>query len=100
MKVHTIDGHEVEITLDEAKRIHGTLSGKGQMAAPDAKEKYHKDAFHNILERAKAHHIVNVEDKEDDMKKLLLCGIQEGDAELIGEIIEWFISEHDKKVGA
>ena len=100
MKVHTIDGHEVEITLDEAKRIHGVMSGKGQMAAPDAKEKYHRDAFHNILERAKAHHIAGVEDKEDDMKELLLYGIREGDAELVGEIIEWFISEHDKKVGA
>lgn len=29
MKVHTTDGLEVEISVDEAKRIHGVMAGHG-----------------------------------------------------------------------
>lgn len=101
MKIRTIDGTMHDIDMAEAERIHREVEHirKG----PDQHESnahYHTRAYHNICELAKRHGIKNVADDESDMKDLLLVGLHEDDADMVGEIFEWFISEHAKKVGA
>lgn len=102
MKVKTVEGHEVEITLDEAKRIHNIMAG--HTPAPSGEHEtpaeYHKRAFHNIRNCAEYHGIRGVQDHEDDMKELFAIAVEEADGELLGEIVEWFISAHDMKVRA
>jgi ABC-type nickel/cobalt efflux system permease component RcnA len=110
MQIKTVDGSMQEISMEEAKRIYVEVRKRLTAAREDSHEEhhshheteaeYHDRAFHNICERAKAHHIINLKDTEDDMKKMLLYGISVGDADLVGEVVEWFISMHDKKVGA
>lgn len=108
MQITTVDGSVQEITMEEAKRIYVEVRKRLAASRPEhhdshhheTEAEYHDRAFHNICERAKAHHIINLKDTEDDMKKMLMYGIFVKDADLVGEVVEWFISMHDKKVGA
>lgn len=101
MQIKAIDGTMHEISMDEAKRVYHEMS-KHMAARPGTESpmQYHDRAYRNICERAKEHGIHGVEDDEDDMKELMLFAVKHDDADMIGEIIEWFISMHDRKVGA
>jgi hypothetical protein len=101
MKVKTIDGTMYEIDMAEAERIHREMESRHPSAAAhESNAHYQNRAYLNICKLAKKHGIRNVADDEDDMKKLLLFGMATGDADLVGEVVEWFIAEHAKKVGA
>ena len=100
MKIRTIDGTMQEIDMAEAERIHREMASRHPAAAHETNEHYQRRAYNNACELAKRHGIKNVADDESDMKKLLLYGMNVGDADLVGEVVEWFIAEHTKKVGA
>lgn len=95
MKAHTVDGREVEITMEEARRIHGAMAGMHE--TPD---EYRERALRNIRKRAAHYGFKNIEDCEDDMKTLLAAGVEHNDPELLGEITEWFIANYNMKVRA
>jgi hypothetical protein len=110
MQIKTVDGSMQEISMEEAKRIYVEVRKRLTAAREDSHEEhhshheteaeYHDRAFRNICERAKLHGVRHLEDSEKDMKELLLLGFRQGDADMVGEIFEWFIAMHDKKVGA
>lgn len=107
MRVTTVDGSIQEITMEEAKRIFHEVRrmlASGHTHHDDSVHEsemdYHNRAYHNICERAAYHGIHHVEDTEHNMKELFLAALDLRDADMLGEIIEWFISEHGKKVGA
>jgi hypothetical protein len=100
MKVKAIDGTVHEIDIIEAERIHREMGGRHPATPHETNAHYQNHAYLNVCELAKHHGIKNVADDESDMKKLLMVGFHENDADLIGEIFEWFIAEHTKKVGA
>ena len=100
MKVRTIDGVMRDIDMAEAERIHREMATHHSADSHESNAHYHSRAYLNICELAKHHGIKNVADDEADMKDLLLIGFREHDADMLGEIFEWFISEHAKKVGA
>lgn len=104
MQIRAIDGSMHEISMEEAKRIyHEVAKHMGGVAAHHAREtpeQYHNRAFNNICKRAEAHGISGVRDEEDDIKELFLIGIDLEDADMVGEIIEWFVHNYAVKVGA
>ena len=100
MKVKAIDGTVHEIDIIEAERIHREMGGRHSATPHETNAQYQNRAYLNVCELAKHHGIKNVADDESDMKKLLLYGMTVGDADLVGEVVEWFIAEHTKKVGA
>lgn len=101
MKIRTIDGTMHEIDMAEVERIHREMESHRHPAASlESNAHYQNRAYLNICELAKKHGIRNVADDESDMKRLLRVGLREDDADMVGEIFEWFIAEHTKKVGA
>lgn len=100
MKVKTIDGSVYEIDREEAERIYHEMSHRRPEHLTETNEQYQRRAYHNICERVKRHGVSAIADNEKDMKDALLLGFNEHDADLVGEVLEWFIAEHDKKVGA
>lgn len=100
MKVKTIDGTMYDIDMAEAERIHREMSHRRPNTPVETNEEYQKRAYLNVCERASFHGVSHVSDNEQDMKEALLLGFMEHDADLVGEVLEWFIAEHAKKVGA
>lgn len=102
MQIKAIDGAMHEISMDEAKRIYHEVAKHMGAAHPgtESPTQYHDRAYRNICERAKEHGIHGVKDDEKDMKELMAFAIKHDDADMLGEIFEWFISMHDRKVGA
>ena len=95
MQIKAIDGSMHEISMDEARRIFAETS-----KPHSSNEHYHARAYENVCKAAEHHGIRGVKDDEADMKELLRVGIREDDSELVGEIIEWFISDHARKTRA
>lgn len=93
-----INGREVEISLQDAKMIAEKFGLSG--GHHETNEHYQNRAFHNICEAAKYYGIKRVSDTEDDMKELMVFALRQEDPEMLGELIEWFIAEYVKKVGA
>ena len=91
-----IGGKEVEISHHEARQI----AEKFNLMHHETNEHYQGRAYHNICEAAKYHGIRHVENTEDDMKDLMILALRNEDPEMLGELIEWFIAEYTKKVGA
>lgn len=95
MQIKATDGTMHEISMDEAKRVFAEAS-----KSHNTNEGYHTRAYENVCKAAEHYGIRGVKDDEADMKELLHLGIREDDAELVGEIIEWFISDHARKTRA
>lgn len=93
-----IGGKEVEISHHEAKMIAEKFELSG--GHHETNEHYQNRAFHNICEAAKYYGIKRVADNEADMKDLMVFALRQEDPEMLGELIEWFIAEYVKKVGA
>lgn len=100
MRITTVDGGVHEIDTKEAHRIASELGVRTMHTEHETPGEYHKRALHNITERAEHYGFRNVRDHEDDIKELMLFAVKEGDADLLGETVEWFISEYEKKVRA
>lgn len=94
-----IAGREVEISHQEAKQIAEKFGIAGA-AHHESNEHYQSRAFHNICEAAKYYGLRNVKETEDDMKDLMVFALRHEDPKMLGELVEWFIAEHTKKVGA
>lgn len=92
-----IGGKEIDVSHHEAKMIAEKF---GLACHHETNEHYQNRAYHNICEAAKYHGIRRVDDSEDDMKDLMVFALRHEDSEMLGEIIEWFIAEYAKKVGA
>lgn len=94
-----IAGREVEISHHEAKQIAEKFGIAGA-AHHETNEHYQERAFHNICEAARYHGIRHVDETESEMKDLMVFALRNEDPEMLGELIEWFIAEYVKKVGA
>ena len=92
-----IGGKEIDVSHHEAKLIAEKF---GFACHHETNEHYQNRAYHNICEAAKYHGIRRVDDNEDDMKDLMVFALRHEDPEMLGELIEWFIAEYAKKVGA
>lgn len=94
VRVTTTSGQEVDIPLEEVKRLFHAHHPH------ETNEHYQNRAYNNILEAAQKHGINGVENSEKDIKELMVYALKHNDADMIGEIIEWFVAEHTMKVGA
>jgi hypothetical protein len=65
-------------------------------------EEYHMRAYENIQRIGSKMNIMHIKDDEPEMKDLIshILGVSEEKADMLGEIIEWFIAAHDMKVRA
>ena len=103
VRVITTNGNEVEITHEEFMRlVHSTPHPTPQMTTHprETREHYQNRAYLNICEDAEKHGIKHIENTEKDMKELMIYALKHNDADMIGEIIEWFIAEYTHKIGA
>jgi hypothetical protein len=105
MQVKLANGSMGEITLEEGKRIHGEVAkmmpaGTAMHHMHETPEEYKKRALECIRKTGGEIGIRKIEDSEEEMKEVLAValGIDDKTADLLGEIIEWFIAEHDQKV--
>ena len=96
VRITTVNGHEAEITHEELMRLFHTH----HISHHETNEHYQNRAYLNVCEAAKKHGIKNIMDTENEMKKLMVFALDHSDAEMLGEIIEWFIAEHTKKTRA
>jgi hypothetical protein len=95
MQVKAIDGTVHEISMDEARRVFAEAS-----KPHTNNEHYHARAYENVCKAAERYGLHGVKDDEADMKEVLHVAIREDDSDLVGEIIEWFISDHARKTRA
>lgn len=95
MQVKAIDGVMHEISMDEARRIFAETA---KPRSPN--DQYHNRAYENVCKAAECYGIRGVKDDEDDIKEVLQVALREDDADLVGEIVEWFISDHARKTRA
>lgn len=96
MRVLDKHGNSFEITREEMERIAFQMKHGGE--EHEHIDDYHGRAYRNICEQARRYGIRHVEDTEGDVKKVLQVAIEEDDGDLVGEIIEWFISDHQSKM--
>lgn len=105
MQVRTTDGSMREIPLEEAKRIHDEMARMTPAKTHyglETPEEYHRRAYENIQNIGAQMNIRHIKDDEPEMKELIahILGISGEKADMLGEIIEWFIAAHDMKVRA
>jgi hypothetical protein len=105
MQVKLTDGSMREISLEEAKRIHDEINRVApakQHYGTETPEEYHMRAYENIQRIGSKMNIMHIKDDEPEMKDLIshILGVSEEKADMLGEIIEWFIAAHDMKVRA
>lgn len=94
VRITTLDGHTAEISHDELMRlIHAHHPH-------ETNEHYQNRAYKNVCEAAARHGIKDVADTEKEMKELMVFSLRHNDAEMLGEIIEWFIADHAEKTRA
>ena len=70
MKVHTIDGKEVEITMDEAKRIHGVMSGKPEAEVHKVPAEHYAATTNLIMQAAQKELREATGDYPEDLEEL------------------------------
>lgn len=101
VRVTTVSGAEVDIPHAEVERVMRSMNKVDpHTKMEELNEHYHNKAYHNICEHARLYGIRDIDDHEDDIKDVLQVAIEEHDSDLMGEIIEWFISDHARKVKA
>lgn len=98
VRVMTVSGQEVEIPYSELERLLHTQHPVHHQH--ETNEHYQERAYNNICEAAKFHGLKHVKNTEDDMKDLMVFALRHEDPEMLGELIEWFIAQYTKKVGA
>lgn len=102
VRVHTITGHEVEITHEEAMRISQEMQQSGDdfhETVRHRNEKYLAKAERNIADIGARYGFHNIS-TEDDLKELLSCmlDVDQDAANIIVEIIEQRIGTHHHKI--
>jgi hypothetical protein len=103
VRVITITGQEVEITLEEAHRIADSMHPKMDPFHQKVAERnlhYHKKAQRNISEIASRHGFSGLDGTENEYKALISCMLGDDDdlGDLIVEIVEERIAHHHKEI--
>jgi hypothetical protein len=103
VRVTTINGHEVEITHEEAMRIANELAMPGgddfHQKVKERNQKYLEKAEKNISDIGARYGFHNIE-TESDLKELLahMLDVDQDVADILVEIIEQRIGTHHKKI--
>jgi hypothetical protein len=103
VRVATVTGQEVDITLEEAHRIASSMHPKMDPFHKKVEERnlhYHAKAQKNINEIAARHGFSGLDGTENEYKTLLSCVLGDDDdlGDLIVEIVEERIAHHHKEI--
>lgn len=90
IKVHTVDGAEVEITMEEARRVHAMLNSHFRAKMTAFFLEYQRRAADNIR---KALGFVKPPEGEAEVKSAIAHAIDKNDPDLLAEVLyeamEW-----------
>jgi hypothetical protein len=106
IKVTTVDGREVEITMDEGKRIasvvfpHNNGLDNFHRRVKDRNEHYLKNANNNVRTIAERNGFSDFHGNEEELKELLsrMLGASPDIGDLIVEIAEQRIAHHHEEI--